>query len=47
MSNWDLYADTFAESILGGNGSAIVSTVFIIALCAFGLYKAYRIFKEI
>ncbi len=47
MGNWEQYVETFSESILGGDASAIVSSIFIIALCAFGLWKAYKIFKEI
>jgi len=44
MSQWDLYAEYFADGI---PYSAEISSIFIVALCAFGLWKAYKIFKEI
>jgi hypothetical protein len=44
MSQWDLYAEYFVDGI---PGSAVISSIFIVALCAFGLWKAYKIFKEI
>jgi len=41
---WELYADYFADGIAY---SAEISSILIVALCAFGLWKAYKIFKEI
>jgi len=45
MSQWDAYAEYFVDGIIPY--SAEVSSIFIVALCAFGLWKAYKIFKEI
>jgi len=44
MSQWDLYAEYFVDGI---PYSAEISSIFIVDLCAFGLWKAYKIFKEI
>ena len=44
MSQWDLYGVSFADGI---PYAAEISSIFIVALCAFGLWKAYQIFKEI
>lgn len=47
MSNWDLYVDYFVNSPLGGTASAIISSVFIVGLCAFGLILARRMYNKI
>ncbi len=44
MSMWDAYAAYFENGI---PYAAEISSIFIVALCAFGLWKAYQIFKEI
>lgn len=43
-SQWDAYADYFANGIPYG---AIISSVFIVALCAYATWKARKLYKEL
>mgnify|MGYP004444850679 CR=1 FL=1 len=47
MSNWDAYCTYFTDGLLGGNAGAIVSSIFIVGLCIFGLVLARRMFSQI
>lgn len=48
MSNWEAFTNyMFPDGLFGATGGAVVVSVFIIGLCAFGLWKARRIFQEI
>ncbi|MGI6009606.1 MAG: hypothetical protein ACOX8X_05775 [Methanomethylophilus sp.] len=44
MSNWDVYAEHFADGMPAGD---IVSSVFIIALCALGVIVARWMYKQL
>jgi hypothetical protein len=44
MGMWEVYQNSFDGGI---PFAAEISSIFIVALCAFGLWKAYKIFKEI
>lgn len=44
MSNWDAYAGHFADGMPAGE---IISTVFIVALCAFGVIIARWMYKQL
>ncbi len=44
MGSWEIYSQYFVDGIPYG---AYISTALIIALCAYGLYKAKKIYKEI
>jgi hypothetical protein len=44
MSSWELFSSYFANGIPYGE---YISIALIIGLCAFGLYKAKRIYKEL
>ena len=43
-SQWDLYASWFAGGIPYGE---IISTLFIIGLCSFAVFKAKQLYKEL
>ncbi len=44
MSEWEAFDAFFADGIPYGS---IICTVFIIGLCAYGLIKSRKIFREI
>lgn len=44
MSQWDTYASYFVDGIPYGE---YISTIFIIGLCAFALWKARRMYSEL
>ena len=46
-ANWEGFIGYFQDGIFGSNAGAIICTIFIIGLCAFGLWKARKIFQEI
>jgi len=43
MGMWEVYQHCFDGGI---PWAAEISSIFIVALCAFGLFKAYQIYKE-
>ncbi|MDO5861635.1 MAG: hypothetical protein Q4Q58_02405 [Thermoplasmata archaeon] len=43
-SQWDLYSAYFDSGIPYG---AIISSVFIVALCAYATWKARKLYKEL
>jgi len=47
MAVWDDLVTYMADGIFGGFGSAVVMTVFILGLCAYGLIKSRKIFTEV
>ena len=44
MSQWDIYSGFFDTGIPYG---AIISSVFIVALCAIAVWKARSMYKEL
>lgn len=47
MDHWQAYVDFFQDGIIGGTAGAVTVIVFIVGLCAFGLWKSRQLFKEI
>ena len=47
MSNWDLYGMEFTDGLFGASGGAAVSSIFIVALCVFGLILARKMQSQI
>jgi len=43
MGSWEIYASYFADGIPFGE---YISTGLILILCAYGLYKARKIYEE-
>jgi len=44
MSMWDVYASYFDGGIPYGE---YISTILILGLCAYGLYKAKHLYKDL
>ena len=44
MSQWDLYASWFDGGIPYG---AIISSIFIVGLALFGMWKAKKLYEEL
>ena len=47
MAVWDDLVDYMTDGLFGGTGRAVVMIVFILGLCAYGLWKSRKIFKEV
>ena len=44
---WQEAVNYLEPGIFGGAGGMIIMTVFILGLCAWGLWKSRKIYKEV
>ena len=44
---WEAVVEYLEPGIFGGVGGMVVMTVFILGLCAYGLIKSRKIYREV
>jgi len=44
---WQACVDYLSTGLFGGTGGMIIMTVFILGICAYGLWKSRKIYREV